>query len=77
MEKPVKPTPPILGDAKYNQPGGPVQYNKTFSQDFKIYTKELMKYEAELEAYQQTKMLEDIKRSSIKLCLKKYKITKK
>ena len=77
MKKPVRPTPPNLADAKYNQPEGPVQYNKSFSQDYKIYLKEFDKYQVELEAYQQTKMLEDIQRSSIKLCLKKYKITKK
>jgi hypothetical protein len=77
MKKPVRPTPPNLADAKYNQPGGPVQYNKSFSQDYKIYLKEFAKYKIELESYEQNKMLEDIKRSSIKLCLKKYKITKK
>ena len=75
LVKPTRPEEPSLRDPKYKQPDGPVQYNHAFSQDYKLYQIALAKYLVELEDYEQTKLIKDIQRSTIKLCLKKYKIT--
>ena len=78
LVKPNMPVEPKLRDPKYNQPtDGPVKHNEAFSQDYKHYQIAFQKYLVELEEYEQSKLIKDIQRSSLKLCLKKYKITKR
>lgn len=78
LVKPTRPVEPQLSDPKYKQPTeGPVKYNEVFSQDYQRYQKALEKYLKELEEYEQSKLIKEVQRSSLKLCLKKYKITKR
>ncbi len=79
MEKPVKPIAPDASDRKkYPQfTTSTVTVDSPFVRDYKQYKKELAKYEIAMELWQQTKFIEDIQRSTMKLCLKKYRITKK
>ena len=76
MQKPIKPIAPLAGDIKYKQ-DRPTDYDTKFVIDYKKWQKDMKKYEADLELWEQTKFIEDVKRSTLKLCLKKYKITKK
>lgn len=78
LVKPTRPEEPSLKDPKYKQStDGPVKHNEAFSQDYKLYQIAFQKYLVELEDYEQSKLIKDIQRSSLKLCLKKYKITKR
>ncbi len=71
MEKPIKPIEPQIKDFPRDR-----EMNEAhpFVKAHRAYIKALYKYDADLEMYTQTKLIEDIKRSSLKLCLKKYKI---
>ena len=83
MEKPIKPIEPDASDKK-KYPGNP-NAAKTmeeleqspFIRDYRQYQKDMDKYKVDIVLYEQIKFIEDIKRSTLKLCLKKYKVTKK
>jgi len=78
MDKPVKPIQPNVSDRKKY----PIDRVKSsigdsdFARDYKKYQKDLAQYELDIILYEQTKFITDIQRSSLKLCLKKYKIIK-
>ncbi len=79
MEKPVK---PIFPDYK-NFPKRVVLDYKAGSDPndplllaYQKYYKDEAKYKLDLELFEQLKMVKDIQRSTLKLSLKKYKITK-
>ena len=73
MDKPIKPIEP---DVKDYRTEGKMQLNSPYALAYRAYQKKLAKYNEDLETYEQTKFIEDIKRSTLKLCLKKYKIQK-
>ena len=73
MDKPIKPIEP---DVKDYRTEGKIQLNSPYVVAYRTYQKKLAKYNEDIETYEQTKFIEDIKRSTLKLCLKKYKIQK-
>ena len=75
MDKPIKPIYPNISDKK-KYPMDLLTKNSKFHNDYKQYQKDLAKYKIDFELWQQTKFIEDVQRSSLKLCLKKYKIIK-
>lgn len=75
MEKPIPPVKPHPKDFRDSEPSSPKKPSP-FVIAFQQYQKDMAKYEADLNTWEQTKFIDDIKRSNIKLCLKKYKITK-
>jgi len=83
MEKPIKPIEPNASDKK-KYPGNP-NAAKTMAEleqdpyirDYRKYQKDMDKYKEDIVLYEQTKFIMDIQRSSLKLCLKKYKVTKR
>jgi hypothetical protein len=84
MEKPKLPRMPRLQDYPdnpikgKNYLGEPVELpNEDYVKDYHKYQKAMDSHKADMELFEQTRLIEDIKRSSLVLCLKKYKITKK
>lgn len=73
MEKPVKPTEPLHKDYPIEQ--STATYDSLYVRAYKKYQKDLERYNEDMEVYEQTKFIIDIQRSSLKLCLKKYKIS--
>jgi hypothetical protein len=74
MSKLEKPIAPIQPQAKDFPIKGKVGLDSPFVAAYRKWEKEQKKYLEQREIYEQTKMIEDIKRSSVKLCLGKYKI---
>jgi len=76
----VKPTEPISPDYKdfpnesdtLPTPKNPSPYIIALDK----YGKELHEYKIKLDIWEQLRLIKDIQRSNLKLCLKKYKITK-
>ncbi len=79
-KKPVKPIQPDPSN-KNKYPRIPdraaAQIETPFILDYRKYQKDLDKYEVDIVVWEQTKLIEAIKRTSLETCLKKYKITKK
>jgi hypothetical protein len=82
-DKPIKPTKPVEPDIfdKKKYPDSSYIYNSSghriggdWFDDTRRYEKDKAKYEKGLFLYEQTKMIEDIKRSTLKKCLDKYSI---
>ncbi len=85
MEKPKKPIQPNPSDkVKYPDPktkegknylGNPIYLsNMDYVRDCKKYQQDILKYEIELDLYEQKKLIRLIKNANEKLILKKYKI---
>ncbi len=79
MKKPIEPAMPDITDrVKY-----PLEFNNAklidspFVRDYRRYQKDLEKYKTDIQDYEQLRFMLDIQRSNIKLCLRKYKVTKK
>ena len=88
MQKPTKPVQPDPSDkVKYPNPhtkegrnylGEPIYLiNKNFAQDYRQYQKDEEKYKVDIILYEQIKFIKDIQRSTLKLCLKKYNVSKR
>ncbi len=80
LKKPVKPICPDISDKKKypREEGKRFADKKTpFITDYRKYQKDLDKYSVDIVVWEQTKLIEAIKRTSIQTCLKKYTITKK
>lgn len=81
MIKPVKPTEPNYKDypktpgLMYDKNGKPS--DSLFVQALKKYDADQKQYEIDIVLYEQIKFIEDIQRSTLKLALKKYNVTKK
>jgi len=71
MNKPTKPKEPSPRDFPFDP--NPNEHSP-FIVAYRKYQKDKEKYEQDLDLYEQNKFIEDIKRSSTKLCLKKYRI---
>ena len=79
MEKPTKPKEPDIQEfppEKFGFPKFPKDESHPWIKACMKYEKNLNKYNADLEIWEQAKLVKDIQRSSVKLCLKKYHITK-
>ena len=87
MEKPIKPIMPDASDrVKYPRPlkkegvnflQQPIYLpNTDYIRDYRKFQKDTIQYEGDIVLYWQIKYIEDIKRSNLKLCLKKYTVTK-
>ena len=80
LEKMVKPIKPIYPDYK-NFPRehgvkSTLENPSPYVVALNNYGKELRQYELNLELWEQVKLMKDIQRSKLKLCLKKYKVKK-
>jgi hypothetical protein len=80
LEDMVKPTEPIAPNYKdfpneHNVMPTPKNPNK-YILALDKYGKELEEYKIKLDIWEQLRLIKDIQRSNLKLCLKKYKITK-
>lgn len=83
MKKPIKPIEPKYDDFPLpkesngkNHLGEPLYTKLDYVSALKRHNKAMEKYYQELQTFEQLKMTKDIKRSSEKLILRKYKITK-
>ncbi len=84
IERPIKPIEPDINDKKKYPPHGSMR-NMTqeeveklpFIVDSEKYRKDKEKYDKDFAIWEQFRFIEDIKRSSVKLCMKKYTITLK
>lgn len=72
--KPVKPKEPKPSD--FPRETSTANFDSKFVVAYKKYKSDMLLYERFMKIYEQTKFIEDIKRSSLKLCLEKYTITK-
>jgi len=77
MEKPRRPVEPDFKDYKDEILKGGNVIDSPFILAYQKYQKDFTKFEADNLLYQQIKFIEDIKRSDIKLCLKKYRVIAK
>lgn len=84
MEKPKKPIEPNIKNYPIpTVPNGVNAYGETicirvdYIRDYQKWAKEMKKYDADLETYEQLKLIRLIKNAHEKYCLKNYKITKK
>lgn len=88
MDKPIKPIAPNPSDKiKYPYPptkegrnylNEPIYLpNEDFIKDYRKFQRDEIKYKEDVILYEQTKFIEDIQRSSFKLAIKKYFVTKK
>lgn len=75
MEKPIKPIAPEL--KKYKRETKFLTENSPFTIAYRKYQKEWEKYEVDIVLYEQIKLMKDIQRSDLRLCLKKYVVAKK
>lgn len=77
MVKPTEPISPKYNDFPNESDTLPTRENPSpYIIALDKYGKELHEYEIKLDIWNQVKLMKDIKRSNLKLCLKKYKITK-
>jgi hypothetical protein len=78
LEKPTPPVAPKFDDFPREKGVKSTLENPTpYVLALQKHYKEQEKYKAAVELYEQTKFIMDIQRSSLALCLKKYKVTKK
>jgi hypothetical protein len=78
LEKPIEPVHPKFEDFPREKGVKSTLENPTpYVLALQKYYKEQEKYKAAVEMYEQTKFIMDIQRSSLSLCLKKYKVAKK
>ncbi len=77
LVKPVMPVMPIMPNSRDYPRNIPIILHNPFAIDYAKYQKKLIKYNADLEIYEQTKLIKFIKNADTKLILKKYKIIKK
>ncbi len=84
LTKPKKPIEPNWKDFPTpkepngkNYLGQPIYQKTEYFEAYKKWQKDMVKYEQDLELYEQTKLIRLIKNADIKYILKKYKIVKK
>ncbi len=78
IQKPIAPIYPDIRDRKkYPLVYGKKLIDSPYIVDCKKYQKDHAKYIVDIQVWEQTKFIEDIKRSSLKLCLKKYSVSKR
>jgi hypothetical protein len=84
MEKPKKPIEPNIKNYQIpkepngkNYLGEPIYQRLDYIRDYKQFQKDLDKYNADMETYEQLKFIRLIKNATEKYCLKSFKITKR
>lgn len=84
MEKPKKPIEPNIKNYPIpkepngkNHLGEPIYQRLDYVRDYKQFQKDLDKYNADMETYEQLKFIRLIKNAAEKYCLKSFKITKR
>jgi len=77
MVKPIKPIEPHYKSFTREQIGTKDDIEKSpYLLALEKYYKELYQYELNIALWEQVKLIKDIQRSNLKLCLKKYKVEK-
>ena len=78
MAKPIKPVyPDYKNFPREHEVKSTLENPSPYVLALNKYYKDLYKYELNIELWDQLKLVKDVQRSNLKLCLKKYKISKK
>lgn len=77
MKKPVKPVKPSPRDYPSNIYGPPKDEKHPYIKAYRKWEKDCKAYEAELERYEQIKLINLVKNTNEEGCLRRFKISKR